>query len=115
MSDIDFLNKETEELELMEEMGTYPPRFHVVITCLSATTDNITILFKGAVNDLEFPMSLIPSPTSPSKWTNLVVDCIPRKYFSSIVSISSGYLSSHEQEVATATTLGMSSDIIGIL
>ena len=73
MSDIDFLNKETEELELMEEMGTYPPRFHVVITCLSAATDNITILFKGAVNDLEFPMSLIPLPTSPSKWPNL--DC----------------------------------------
>ena len=75
VSDIDFLNKETEVLKLMEEKGTYPPRFHVVITCLSpaAATDNITIIFKGAANskDLEFPMSLIPSPVSLSKWPKL--------------------------------------------
>ena len=71
MSDIDFLNKETEELKLMEEIGTYPPRLHVVITCLSAATDNIKIIFKGARNQLEFPMSLVPSPKTPSKWPNL--------------------------------------------
>ena len=69
VSDIDFLHKETEELKLMEEKGTYPPRFHVVITCLSAAaaTDSITIIFNGARKRFEFPMSLIPSPISPSK------------------------------------------------
>ena len=71
MSDIDFLNKNTEELELMEEIGTYPPRFHVFITCLSPTTHHATILFKGAVKDVEFAIPLIPSPISPSKWPNL--------------------------------------------
>ena len=68
VNDIDFLNMEPQDLKLMEEMGTYPPRFHVVITCLSAATaDSITIMFKGARKCLEFPVSLIPSPKSPSK------------------------------------------------
>ena len=82
--DIDFLNKETEVLELMEDKGTYPPRFHVIITCLSAAaaTDNIRIIFKGARNQLEFPMSLIPSPQTPSKWPNLGCGLYANKCFS---------------------------------
>ena len=65
MSDIEFFDKDIEELELMEKEGMYPPRFHVVFTNLSTTTSyHAKIVFKGAVKDLKF---LIPSPISPCK------------------------------------------------
>ena len=75
MSDIDFFDKNREELALMEELGIYPPRFRVVITRLSATTHHATIAFKGTMNDLELTIPIIPPrpPISPSKWPSL--DC----------------------------------------
>ena len=71
MSDIEFFDKDIEELALMEKEGMYPPRFHVVFTRLSTTSHHATIVFKGAMNDLEYSLLLIPSPISPSKWSNL--------------------------------------------
>ena len=73
MSDIDFFDKDREELTLMEELGIYPPRFHIVFTRLSTTNHHATIVFKGAMQDLELAIPLIPSPITPSKWPNL--DC----------------------------------------
>ena len=67
MGDIEFFDKDREELELMEKKGIYPPRFHVVITRHSTTTHHATIVFKGAMNDLELTIPIIPPPISPSK------------------------------------------------
>ena len=73
VSDIKFFDKNREELELMEKEGIYPPRFGVVITRHSTTTHHATIVFKGAMNDLELAIPIIPprQPISPSKRPNL--------------------------------------------
>ena len=73
VSDIDFYGKDREKLALMEKEGMYPPRFRVVITCLSTTTHHATIVFKGAMDDLELAIPLIPprTPMTPSKWPYL--------------------------------------------
>ena len=80
MGDIEFFDKDRQELELMEKEGMYPPRFHVVFTNLSTTTTHhAKIVFEGAVKDLKFPIPLIPSPISPCKWPNgcgLYTKCI---------------------------------------
>ena len=70
MSDIDFFGMTTEQLELMESVGSYPPRFHVPILCKSQTAKpHLAIIkFKGAVNDLEFIVAFIPaSSATPGK------------------------------------------------
>ena len=56
-------------------------------------------------------------PISPCKWPNLGCGQYSKQIsFSFIASISLGYLSFHEQEVATPPpSLGKSSDILGIL
>ena len=73
MSDIEFFDKDREKLALMEERGMYPPRFGVVITRHSTTTHHATIVFKGAMKDLELAIPIIPPrlPISPSKWPNI--------------------------------------------
>ena len=68
VSDIDFFDKDRGTVALMEELGMYPPRFHVVITRLSTTTHHATILFKGATNDLELAIPIVPPPMTPSRW-----------------------------------------------
>ena len=72
VSDIDFFGMTTEELELMESAGAYPPRFRVPILSSVgieyATLHLARIKFKGAVNDLVFDIALIPtSSTTTSK------------------------------------------------
>lgn len=71
MSDIDFFGMTTEELELMESAGAYPPRFRVPILSSVrkyATLHLARIKFKGAVNDLVFDIALIPTlSTTTSK------------------------------------------------
>ena len=66
VSDIDFFGMTTEELELMESVGSYPPRFHVPILCKSQTAEPhlARLKFKGAVNDVEFIVPLIPASTA---------------------------------------------------
>ena len=80
MKDVDFFVKEfcettREELEVDEEEGMYPPRFHVVLSCSpSARQSQTRIEFRGATSDLVFDIFLTPSvpttrslPMSPSK------------------------------------------------
>ena len=80
MKDVDFFVKEfcettREELEVDEEEGMYPPRFHVVLSCSPSARESQTrIEFRGAVTDLVFDVFLTPSvpsirslPMSPSK------------------------------------------------
>ena len=66
MSEIDFFVRERnakEQLQLMEELNIYPPRFHVEISCFpSAQPNKIKIEFRGAVTDLVFV--ILPSPAS---------------------------------------------------
>ena len=73
VGDIEFFDKDRGKLELMEKEGMYPPRFHVVITRHSTTTHHATIVFKGAMDDLEFAIPIIPPrpPMTPSKWPYL--------------------------------------------
>ena len=76
MKDVDFFVKEfcettREELEVDEEEGMYPPRFHVVLSCSPSATESQTrIEFRGATTDLVFDVFLTPSvqslPMSPS-------------------------------------------------
>ena len=73
-SDIDFFTEHYEQLKFMEEMGTYPPRFSVVISCTAtAHLHHARIEFRGAVNELVFDVPLYPphppqaAPTSPSR------------------------------------------------
>ena len=80
MKDVDFFVKDfcettKELLEVDEEEGMYPPRFHVVLSCSASARENQTrIEFKGATTDLVFDVFLTPSvpsirslPMSPSK------------------------------------------------
>ena len=80
MRDVDFFVKEfcettREELEVDEEEGMYPPRFHVVLSCSPSARESQTrIEFRGATTDLVFDVFLTPAvpsirslPTSPSK------------------------------------------------
>ena len=73
MSDIEFFDKNREELALMEELGMYPPRFHVVITRLSTTSHHATIVFKGAMYDIELAIPLIPPPGNSESYQELLV------------------------------------------
>lgn len=79
MRDVDFFVKEfcettKEELEVDEEEGMYPPRFHVVLSCSPyASESQIRIEFRGATTDLMFDIFLTPAVPSirsppPSKW-----------------------------------------------
>ena len=76
MRDVDFFVKEfcettKEELEVDEEEGMYPPRFHVVLSCSSSARESQTrIEFRGTTTDLVFDIFLTPAVTSirsPSK------------------------------------------------
>ena len=80
MKDVDFFVKEfcetsREELEVDEEEGMYPPRFHVVLSCSPSARESQTrIEFRGARTDLVFDIFLTPAvpsvrplSTSPSK------------------------------------------------
>ena len=70
MRDVDFFVKDfcettREELEVDEEEGMYPPRFHVVLSCSPSARQNQTrIEFRGAVSDLVFDVFLTPSVPS---------------------------------------------------
>ena len=80
MKEVDFFVKDfcettREELEVDEEEGMYPPRFHVVLSCSPSARESQTrIEFRGATSDLVFDIFLTPSvlfitslPMSPSK------------------------------------------------
>ena len=68
MSEIDFFIRDKnakEQLQLMEKLRIYPPRFQVEISCSpSAQLDHIKIEFRGAVTDLVFDVVLTPIPAS---------------------------------------------------
>ena len=78
MSDVDFFVNDICEgtkhkLELKENEGMYPPRFHVVLSCsVSARESQTRIEFRGAVTELVFDVLLTPAvtstSTSPSKY-----------------------------------------------
>ena len=68
LSDIDFFvsgDNLKELLKIKEEIGTYPPRFNVVISC-SPTAKHHMVRFKftGAERDILFDIPLIPLPIS---------------------------------------------------
>lgn len=73
MSDVDFFVKDfcedtKEELELEEEEGMYPPRFHVVLGCSSSARQKQTrVEIKGAATDMVFDIFLTPTTTSLSQ------------------------------------------------
>ena len=78
MSDIDFFvggdNFAVETLQLMEEEGMYPPRFHVVISCTSSARQSQTrIEFRGATRpNMVFDIPLNPVGAA-SKCVNAIL------------------------------------------
>ena len=73
MDDVDFFVKDfcenaKEELEIEEEEGMYPPRFHVVLSCSpSAGQSQTRVEIRGAATDLVFDIFLTPTATSLSQ------------------------------------------------
>ena len=69
MSDVDFFVKDfcedtKEELEVEEEEGMYPPRFHVVLSCSpSARASQTRVEIRGAATDVVFDIFLTPTAT----------------------------------------------------
>ena len=67
MSEVDFFvrkNTAKKSLELEEEEGIYPPRFHVILSCTpNANQSQTKIEFKGAVSDMVFDILLTPAVT----------------------------------------------------
>ena len=70
MSEVDFFVKDfcedtREDLEVDEEEGMYPPRFHVVLSCSpSARPSHTRVKIKGAATDVVSDIFLTPTLTA---------------------------------------------------